>query len=75
MAETNKLLIGIMSVLATVGSKHIHLDINKKCDKILQNELIRKLIILSIVYINTKDIETSIIVTLIFHLITQATRE
>ena len=59
MAETNKLLIGIMSVLATVGSKHIHLDINKKCDKILQNELIRKLIILSICYINISFDNTS----------------
>jgi hypothetical protein len=62
---TNKLLIGIFMIFMNVGSRYIELKLTKGQEMILKN-IAREVLIFTIVFVATKDLIISFIITGIF---------
>lgn len=56
-----KVILVITTILASVGSKYIHLEYQKEIEDILRCKLGRLAILFSILYVSTKDLQLSII--------------
>ena len=63
--NTNKLLAGLVMIAMNIGSRYIDLKLTKGQELLLKN-IAREVLIFTIVFINTKDIVSSIIITIIF---------
>ena len=63
--NTNKLLAGLVMIAMNIGSRYIDLKLTKGQELLLKN-IAREVLIFTIVFINTKDIVSSIIITVIF---------
>ena len=63
--NTNKLLAGFVMIAMNIGSRYIDLKLTKGQELLLKN-IAREVLIFTIVFINTKDIVISIIITVIF---------
>jgi hypothetical protein len=63
--NTNKLLAGFVMIVMNIGSRYIELKLTKGQELLLKN-IAREVLIFTIAFINTKDIVSSIIITLIF---------
>jgi len=64
--ESNKYLLGVCMIIVNIGSRYIIEELSEKQKKYINNKLFRRIIIFSIFYIATKDIITSITLTVIF---------
>lgn len=64
--NTSNFFIGIMMVLLNIGSKYLEEDLQKSHKLFFNSKIMRRLIIFTIVFIATKDIMTSLIVTAVF---------
>jgi hypothetical protein len=64
-----KIAKGAAVLLGTVGSKYIHLEYNKEIDDILRCEIMRYLIVFSIVYASIEDVLYSLMITIAFFII------
>ena len=64
--ESNKYLIGICMIIVNIGSRYIIEELTEEQKKYINNKLFRRIIIFSIFYISTKDIITSLTLTVIF---------
>ena len=62
---TNKLLIGIFMIFMNIGSRYIELKLTKGQEMILKN-IAREVLIFTIVFVATKDLIISFIITGIF---------
>ena len=62
----SKLLAGIVMLLLNVGSKYIELGLSKTQEQALRNALGRELLIFAVVFMGTRDIILSIIMTASF---------
>ena len=65
----SKYFAGIMMILLNIGGKQISKEISFIHEKIMNNRIIRRLFIFVAVFIATKDIKISLIVTALFVLI------
>jgi len=63
---TNKIFIGCAMLIMNLGSKYVAADLGPSHEKILKNELFKKVILFCMVFIATRDIMTSIILTFAF---------
>ena len=63
--NTNKILAGFIMIAMNIGTRYIDLKLTKGQELLLKN-IAREVLIFTIAFINTKDIVTSIIITLIF---------
>jgi hypothetical protein len=63
--NSNKLLAGLVMIAMNIGSRYIDLKLTKGQELLLKN-IAREVLIFTIVFINTKDIISSIIITFIF---------
>jgi len=63
--NNNKLLAGICMIAMNIGSRYIELKLTKGQELLLKN-IAREVLIFTIAFINTKDILSSIIITIIF---------
>ena len=63
--NTSNFFIGIMMILLNIGSKYIEVDLQNH-KQLLNTKIMRRLVIFTIVFIATKDILTSLIVTAVF---------
>lgn len=63
--NSNKLLAGLVMIAMNIGSRYIDLKLTKGQELLLKN-IAREVLIFTIVFINTKDIVSSIIITVIF---------
>lgn len=63
--NTNKLVAGLVMIAMNIGSRYIDLKLTKGQELLLKN-IAREVLIFTIVFINTKDIVSSIIITVIF---------
>ena len=63
--NTSNFFIGIMMILLNIGSKYIEVDLENH-KQLLNTTIMRRLVIFTIVFIATKDILTSLIVTAVF---------
>lgn len=64
--NNSKLLAGIVMLLLNVGSKYIELGLSKTQEQALRNALGRELLIFAVVFMGTRDIILSIIMTASF---------
>ena len=65
----NKLFIGLIMVLVNIGARFIIEEFSEDHIKIIKNPYFRKLIVFSSVFMATRDIIISLIVTLIFAIV------
>ena len=69
MEFNNKFVIAIATILSVLGSKFLLTELNDTCKKLLSNFFVKKLILFSILYTNTKDWKVSLMVTLLYTLV------
>jgi hypothetical protein len=59
-------MTGILTLLASFAPKYIYDDLDDWMDDYLNCELMRKIYIFAFLYLATKDLETSIILLLVY---------
>jgi hypothetical protein len=57
---------GIMMLMLNIGSKYITIDLSKNQEQLLKNNIMRQVLIFSIIWIGTKDILVSLGLTAVF---------
>ena len=69
--NNSKLFAGCIMLLMNLGGKYIVKELPEGIDQIFDNPWIRRFIIFSIIFIATRDILSSLLITLFFILMTQ----
>lgn len=64
--NNSNFFIGVMMIILNIGSKYIGEELEKSHKNFFNSKIMRRLIIFTIVFIATKDILTSLIVTAVF---------
>lgn len=64
--NTSKLFAGILMILMNIGSKYIEMGLTKSQEQALRNGLGREIIIFCVVFLGTRDLVLSIIMTSAF---------
>jgi hypothetical protein len=64
--NNSKFFAGILMILMNLGSKYISLELSDTQDEFFSNIIIRRIMIFTVVFIATKDIITSFIITTCF---------
>ena len=64
--NNSKYFAGLMMIILNLGSKYLVLELSETQEKFLSNTIIRRFIIFTIVFIATRDIYVSFILTAIF---------
>jgi hypothetical protein len=62
----NKIFAGIVMLTMNIGSKYINIELSKTQENYIKYSLGRQLVIFSIVWIGTRDIFVSLIMTILF---------
>lgn len=69
--NNSKLLLGLLIILMNIGSRYVVQDMPKIVDRVLMSPISKMLVVFSIVYVSTRDVEISLFLTLVFILLTQ----
>ena len=64
--NTNKYFTGIMMILLNIGSRYVALDLSKTQQDFLSSVWVRRALVFTIVFIATRDIKVSLLLTLMF---------
>jgi hypothetical protein len=64
--NTNKYFGGIMMLLLNIGGKQISKEISFLQENFLNQQIVRRLLVFVVVFIATKDIKVSFIITILF---------
>tara|TARA_B100000795_G_C22707140_1_gene402024 strand:+ start:673 stop:1059 length:387 start_codon:yes stop_codon:yes gene_type:complete len=64
--NNSKFFAGILMILMNIGSKYISLELSETQDEFFSNIVIRRIMIFVVIFIATKDIIISIIITSCF---------
>ena len=64
--NNSKFFFAIVMLLMNIGSKYVEIEFSKSQEHILRNFIIRELLIFSIVFVATKDVITSTLMTAAF---------
>jgi hypothetical protein len=64
--NTNKYFTGIMMIILNLGSRFLVMELSESQEQMLSNKIIRRFIMFTVVFIATKDIYVSLIITAIF---------
>jgi hypothetical protein len=67
--NNSKYFAGILMILMNLGSKYISLELSETQDEFFSNIVIRRMMIFTVVFIATKDIIISLIITACFIII------
>ena len=62
----NKLFVGFAILIMNIGSRFVIMDVGKTHEKLLNNELVKKLVVFCMFFVATRDIMTAIILTFAF---------
>lgn len=65
----SKYFAGIMMLVLNLGSKYITLELSETQDELLKNKIIRRFLVFTVVFVATRDIYVSLILTGIFILL------
>jgi hypothetical protein len=65
----NKVMWGVSMLLLNIGSRYVVADLGKSHEYILSNQIVKKLVVLSMFFVATRDILTSFLLTLSYILI------
>lgn len=63
MLNENKYFIGLMMIMVNIGSRFIIEELNDDQRKIINNPYFRRIVIFSVIFMATRDIITSFIIT------------
>lgn len=69
--QDDKIFLGLAILLSNVGGRYISLELGEQEEKILQSPLFRRIVLFLMIFIATKDITVSVVITLIFLLLTK----
>ena len=64
--NNNKYFTGIMMIILNLGSRFIVMELSETQEQMLSNKIIRRFVVFTVVFIATKDIYVSLIITAIF---------
>lgn len=64
--NTSKLFAGILMILMNIGSKYVDIGLTKSQERVLRNGLGREIVIFCVVFLGTRDLVLSIIMTAAF---------
>lgn len=64
--DFNSILIGFFTLFTTFGFKYIHADLDDEIEAILDSEWMRKFYIFSFIYLATKNMAVSLILTIVY---------
>ena len=67
----NKLFVGISIFIMNIGSRFVIMEVGKTHEKLLSNDLVKKLVLFCMFFVATRDIMTSIILTFAFIVLMQ----
>lgn len=62
----SKYFAGIMMLILNLGSKYITMELSESQDELLRNKIIRRFLVFTVVFVATRDILVSLILTGIF---------
>ena len=62
----SKYFAGIMMLVLNLGSKYITMELSESQDELLRNKIIRRFLVFTVVFVATRDIFVSLILTGIF---------
>ena len=62
----SKYFAGIMMIVLNLGSKYITLELSESQDELFKNKIIRRFLVFTVVFVATRDIFVSLIITGIF---------
>ena len=62
----NKYFIGLMMIMVNIGSRFIIDELNDEHRKIFKNSMFRRIVIFSVIFMATRDIVISVVVTGLF---------
>ena len=65
----NKVIWGVSMLLLNIGSRYVVADLGKSHEYILSNQIVKKLVVMSMFFVATRDILTSFLLTLSYILI------
>ena len=65
----SKLFAGILMILMNLGSKYIALELSETHEEFLSNIVIRRIVIFVVIFIATRDIIISLVLTAVFILL------
>ena len=72
--NNNKYFAGIIMLIINIGSKYVSIELSKTQQAYLQNSFFRQILIFTIVWLSTRDVIVSLILTGIFVILTHALR-
>ena len=64
--NNSKYFAGIMMIVLNLGSRFLVMELSETQEQLISNKIIRRFVIFTIVFIATKDIIVSLIITSIF---------
>jgi hypothetical protein len=64
--NNNKYFTGIMMIILNLGSRFLVMELSETQEQMLSNKIIRRFVMFTVVFIATKDIYVSLIITSIF---------
>ena len=64
--NTNKYFTGIMMIILNLGSRFLVMELSENQEQLLSNKVIRRFVVFTVVFIATRDIYVSLIITAIF---------
>jgi hypothetical protein len=62
----NKLLLGLLMIFVNIGSKFIVIELSETQKELLSNSILRQVLIFCVVFVGTRDIFISIVLTAVF---------
>lgn len=66
LANNNKIFWGLTMLLMNFGSRYLIGDLGKAHEKILTNQLVKRLIVFSLFFVATRDIITAFLLTMLY---------
>jgi len=64
--NNNKYFTGIMMIILNLGSRFLIMELSETQEQMLSNKIIRRFVMFTVVFIATKDIYVSFVITAIF---------
>ena len=69
--NASKYFAGICMIILNIGSKYITIELSKSQEDYVRNSIGRIILLFSIAWIGTRDIYTSLVITVMFQIMTQ----
>jgi hypothetical protein len=71
MMNNSKLFAGVLMLIMNIGSRYIQVKFTKRQEAFLRNYVVREVLIFAILWMATRDLFLSIVLTLSFFIVTE----